>query len=573
MIIHDSFTFWNDMWRPFTSLSNNSSSNTPITKTNVTECHPNLFLLNSTSREVYPIIEYDICPDTYVSFSIMLIFVILYCLLMLIVTIGLIWKRHSGHVMARNLGHLFTSMISGFLFMFVFCMRIIIGRKIFPCALYSLCFFVSGPVVTMPTTCRCLKMFFEFRLNLLKTKIFGDSQEQQIAVQMNNMKDNHPSNMHVEEGGILNKNHSYTSEGHQVSNATAPTTTSFSSGSVPSSTASSFSNLFKSTSTGQGADLVDEDLLPMKKFATPLELRILKFYQFMVSYKFVVVAFSAVFLFQTMLWLIVGGADEIVYAVRGERSLVSSGFFEFRHGCIVTYSVLVIILVEAIVYIAFEVIALILCFISDRDTWNIKKETLVAVICQIIAILGFVIAGYIPIVATLTDYYVPYLLSVVGFLAVDLVICALLPVFYEIRREWLLERKDTTLSDSSVETVLKNKKSYKIMLDFARRSYCPEAVLCWSDIQRFKKTSNKEKRREMGQFIVNTYVTISSPMEINIPNIARTHQTLKELLQASSQDVSVDMFQQIEIFCIQDLNEVLQRLSASNKMIASMIEC
>ncbi|KAF0981189.1 hypothetical protein FDP41_012977 [Naegleria fowleri] len=544
------------------TLDNNSSSSySPITKTNVTECHPDLFLLNSTSRELFPIIEYDICPDTYVSFSIMLVFVILYGVMIAVAGVGLIWKRHSGHIMARNLGHLFTIMISGFLFVFMFCIRIVIGRKIFPCAVYSLCFFVSGPVVTMPTTCRCLKLFFEYRLNLFKMKLFGDEssfkvQQSFVATSMNLSTKETQEGGEKELGAISNKN-------HQVSDVTKID-------SSQSTSSSSISNLFKSTSAGQCSDLVDEDLLPMKKLATPRELRILKFFQFMVSYKFVAVAFIAIFLLQIAIWLIVGSADEIVYAVKGERSLVASGFFEFRHGCIVTYSVLIIILVEAIVHISLEVVALILCFISDRDTWNIKKETLVAVICQIFAITGFVVAGYIPIVATLTDYFVPYLLSLVGYIALDVIICVLLPIFYAIRAEYLLERKDMTLSDSSVEIVLKHKKAYPIMLDFARRSYCPEAVLCWSDIQRFKKTVNKEKRKEMAQFIIDTYVTISSPLEINIPNIAKTHQELNEKLKANQ--VVVDMFQQIEIFCIQDLNEVLHRLSASNKFIASLIE-
>ncbi|EFC42641.1 predicted protein [Naegleria gruberi] len=304
-------------------------------------------------------------------------------------------------------------------------------------------------------------------------------------------------------------------------------------------------------------------------------LRVLKFYQFMVSHKFIIATYIGVFIIQTAIWAIVGGIDEILYSLNTDlqnrkRFFVSPGFFEFKIGCSLTSGILIVILIESVFYIAAEVITLIMCIRSDRDTWSIKKETLIYVIVQSIGISLFVISSFIDIMSILVDYFVPYALFMFGALALETIICVLLPVCYAIRKDFHSTHHNP--QDSTLESILKNKKGFKTILDFARRSYCPEAVLCWSDIQRFKDCKKREKKLEIAKYIIEHYLTPSSYLELNMPQLANVKEELSLMVMGSASTVSNDVFDMIENHCLQDLADLQHRLVSSDKFIASMVQ-
>jgi len=210
-----------------------------------------------------------------------------------------------------------------------------------------------------------------------------------------------------------------------------------------------------------------------KSYVSLKDKRLFKFYQFMVSYKFVLIAFVSVFLFQAILWVIFGGIEAGIFSSEGstgKRLFVGPGFFDFTSGCIMSTNVLIIILSEAIVYIAIEIFSLILCVKSDRDTWNIKKETLVYVVVQIIVVIAFVVSGMLQIVSSLIDYLFPYLIFLLIGLSMEVIICVILPICYELRREWK-GKKVENVKETTTEYLLNNKKAFKVMLDFARRRF------------------------------------------------------------------------------------------------------
>jgi len=147
--------FPNTMYSLF-SLYSNSSSNSSSNST--VQCSK--FLLEtSLSRETNGTYQYGLCPDTYVSFALCLAFLLIYMTTVGLSGLGVIWKRKSGHIQARNPVYLFFTLGAGFVFIVGMTLRIIIGRKvcrisfcitnssakIYPCGLLTIFFFTLPP--------------------------------------------------------------------------------------------------------------------------------------------------------------------------------------------------------------------------------------------------------------------------------------------------------------------------------------------------------------------------------------------------------------------------------------------
>ncbi|EFC37640.1 regulator of G protein signaling domain [Naegleria gruberi] len=460
--------------------------------------------------------------------------------------------------------------VAGLFFVAIFCLRIIIGRKQFPCSLYSWCFFVTGPVICLPTICRCLKLYFMYKFNLQKTKLYGHLDEQ------SNVDEKElPSTIRMPHQELFHSSISTTSSSPK---SATPVDT-------PLDTPTS---LQSSTSTNEVVFIDAKESISNREIEIPMkELRKMKFFQFMGSHSFVILVYLGVFVFQTILWAIVGGIDEIVYTINkktdpsAKRALIPAGFFESGYGCIMTSSILGIILTEAIIYIAMEVFTLILCIRSDRDTWNIKKESLIYVVIQSIGMGAFIVAGFIPIVGSLIDYYVPYLLFMCTALSLETVVCVLLPVCYELNQELKIawnNLKSVSVEESKkevisgAELVLKNRKTFNILLDFARRSYCPEPVLCWQDIQRYKSPQQVKNRKEIAKFIIDNYISLNSPLELNMASIEKARSDLMiEIEKCGDENLPSTLFDGLELHCIQDLSDVMHRLTQANSDISRFL--
>ncbi|KAG2383303.1 hypothetical protein C9374_004640 [Naegleria lovaniensis] len=565
-----SFPSYKGSWSFFSVFStiNNDTLNSTAS------CHPFLFT-TGLSRESTPTIENSICPDTYVSFTITLLFLIYYLLLLIITSLGIIWKRNSKHIQARNLTHMFLTLASSFFFITIFCLRIIIGRKSFPCGLYSWCFCLA-PLATLPTTCRSLLLYFSYKLNLIKMKL-GMKRKSMIQFQ-EELNGEVGRRIIVEDGNSNSDNHS-----------SVPSNTTLQS--IPSTSTEdpSLSSQFK------------EEVTPDTSCVsiTESEKRLIKIYQFLTSYKLIVLIYITSLIFSTCLWLLMGGIEEGIYISQNrtkKKIFTFAGFLEFQIGCTLTTNCLILILSLAVVYCIFEAVAVILSIRADRDTWHIKKENFIVLLVEVLGLALFIILGLIPQVQNLVDFLIPYGLFLFFSFSVESIISVLMPVIYEIKNDWMQARRNKQnfensnkeevnvddKKESHVEQLLQNPKTFKMVLDHARRSYCPEAVLCYHEIQRYKKAKKWSERKKMAMYLIDTFLTVGAPLEINISLLEKRKLDLLQRMetifssndsdsrsndssnehQQQQQVIQSDrfLFHEIELHCIHDLTDLMSRL-------------
>lgn len=314
------------------------------------------------------------------------------------------------------------------------------------------------------------------------------------------------------------------------------------------------------------------------------EKRLIKIYQFLTSYKFVVLIYIISLIFSTCLWLLMGGIEEGIYVSQHgtkPKIFTFAGFLEFKLGCTLTTNCLILILSLAMVYCLFEAIAIILSIRADRDTWQIKKENFVVLIVEVIGLACFIILGLVPQVQSLIDFLVPYGLILFFSFSVESIISVLMPAIYEIRNDWLKDWKrqkhEDEHVDSYVEQLLKTPKTFKILLDHARRSYCPEGVLCYHEIQRYKKTKKEMTRKKIAMYIIETFLTLGAPLEINISLLEQRREALLKQIDVmfsksnnsvDFNDISqVELFHDIEIHCVNDLTDLMGRLKDAKEFI------
>ena len=227
------------------------------------------------------------------------------------------------------------------------------------------------------------------------------------------------------------------------------------------------------------------DILQLKS-----EIRRFKYYQFMIGYKFVIIIYLIALILQIGLWLILGGVEEAIYQANPVKTsrifLLEGGMLVFDRGCSMSTTTVYIIGGVSIVYIIFEILALILCIRSDRDTYGIKRESLLLIIFQVICVVAFVICGLLDLVVMLTDYFIPYGYAVILYSFLDIIVSVVLPVCYSIRKDYQEKKGSKKEQETELTVILKNKKLFARFLEFSRRSFAPESVLCYRDIQHFK---------------------------------------------------------------------------------------
>ncbi|KAG2392507.1 hypothetical protein C9374_011232 [Naegleria lovaniensis] len=694
----------------FNEFLQNISSNISNSTINATRCHSSL-LNTSWSREANGRVDYGLCPDTFISFALCLVFLLAYVTTIVMSGVGVIWKRKSGHVSARNPIYMFFTLIAGFVFIAGMLLRIIIGRKIYPCGLLTICFFTFPPAVSLPTIFRLMRGFFMYKINLLKTKLFESpntngnatasrrmsaSREEfnkqfELAQQQsgfNNSSVHHnstiPSAMFGNEdstqrvatalGGTTHSSMGHehdeisnvvditlptdimmftsnvndkapTSEGASSSDHHEPTLTDSSTRSdnstkegkkrhsvahrsVASSSSSSHPilnphlSLNSSNTTGGNGAMVGFILNPTTTTTTSSsmmmmgimnngdydeydtemimedsesavdvstwnmsdykdmsemrsELRKLKIFNFLVSYKFICVVYALAFLFGIVLWLVAGGIEEALYNSSTDPNkkrifLLDGGILVFDRGCGMSTNTILIIGLESIAYIIVEAVFLVITFFVDRDTWGIKKETIALIAIQVTSAVLFIILGTLDVIQTLIDYYVPYGFVLWGYMFLEIIVAVTLPVLYAIRRDYKESRRLLDSKESGLEKVLKNKKTFAVMLDFARRSFAPESVQCWRDIQRFKKTK-RSNRKKAAMHILNAYLTLGAPLELNMSRIEEKRKELLCIIE-KEEKISPNLFVMIQDHCLNDMADLFERLRNSNKEIAEIVK-
>ncbi|KAG2378199.1 hypothetical protein C9374_008342 [Naegleria lovaniensis] len=74
----------------------------------------------------------------------------------------------------------------------------------------------------------------------------------------------------------------------------------------------------------------------------------------------------------------------------------------------------------------------------------------------------------------------------------------------------------------------------------------------------------------MALHIVKTYLSDSSPLELNMPKVTQRGQEILQAMEEHENDSHV--FDSIREHCLMDMKDVFERLKSSNKEISKLIE-
>ncbi|EFC48243.1 predicted protein [Naegleria gruberi] len=494
--------------------------------------------------------------------------------------------------MARDPTSLYMTLCAGFVFVVGLTLRIIIGRKIFPCGIITFSFFTLPPAVMLPTVFRMLRIYLMYKINLLKMKLFDVSAKDSTvgATSVTNPNGIVPINQLKEQTEVeLKKSDSKIfgledmagrqEQIHKVVNNFDPNNYEDIGLDPP--------NWDDSTTDGDSESQADVSTWNMSEFKevsdVKKQVKQLAILNFFISKKFILSTYAIAFLVGVIIWVVLGIVEEVTYNASTDPNkkrlfLFDGGLFVFERGCGLTTTTVLIVGVHALVYIFLELVFLILAVMADRDTWGIKRETLLLIIVQVGAAIIFIVVGMLDITEKLLDYLVPTGLALWIYELIEIIMCVGMPAMYAFisdRKSKLSQSNNDTerkqaVKETGIEKVLKNKKTYQILLDFARRSYCTESVLCWRDIQRFKK-ARKANRKKAATHILKAYLTAGAPLELNISKIEERRSEIEKLIEENP-NISHNLFALIQDHCLNDMTDLFERLKSSNKQIGDIVK-
>ncbi|EFC39613.1 hypothetical protein NAEGRDRAFT_81263 [Naegleria gruberi] len=595
-------------------------------KPNNTLCNDVLFEMGSLSMEADPQVTNGICPDTiFVPLSSGLVMLV-HMSLLLISSVLLFYKRKHGYITSRGIWYLILTMITSFFYVQTGELKFVVGRKIYPCALGSIHMFMLAFAGLLPTIFKCVRIFFLYRLNVETKQVLEGKQtlvqpkieDGTTLVEMASISSptlaSNPSIVSLSEELMKNNNISTSSTATTSTAANTNNVSQLSSPQqeqqpIPTEKPPQESNLlFFGDILLDYQDFLDDNSSNARSSAADTEStyapsvitsgdeyteisykpqKKIQIYKFILSYKFIIGTYIILCLVHLALWLILSGIDQTIKDGSNENSkrllVLNVGPFDFTRGCIIANNVVFIMGAQVAVYMIVELIFLILCFFTDRDTWFMKGETVIIFCFQVVLGIIYLIVSNLNIIKYLTDYFVTYANVTIIYSVIELFVCVTLPCIYAIVEDYKKSKKEkmqTKQELSIVEIFLRNKKTYDILLDYARRSYCQESVQCWKDIQKFKKSSKKNRPR-VGKFIFNTYLLENAPVELNLPadlranSIVTIETALFETNQGTttkSKKISKRLFEEVELHCVMDITDVFERLKSSNKKVRETVD-
>ncbi|KAL9657542.1 hypothetical protein ABK040_000969 [Willaertia magna] len=620
-----------------TSLLTNVNNNSFVNETTEdTLCHP--FLTTNTSswyfvnRDSSPneTVQYYMCKDTIgVPISVGFFYgtIIFFTISSIIL---LLMKRSSKYIKARSPIYLWCTIISTFIFHSAYAFRLIVGRRSYPCAIYSLSLFITSPFIFLPSFFRFFRAWLLYEINHIKTRVLGekrrvnamqeldymmelnnvpmtprngndsvesnnnDSQQQvgfsevptiviaehKHSVMTNDSENNTETNNEVNNDSEKENKNSIGEENNNNNNSklneNEATTSSFS---ATTPRANAVNHLLSPSNTdftfetfSDTASVVDFNIHFQK------DIKKLKIFEFFASHKFIITIFLISAGFHFCLWAIFGGIEELVFKSKNDPNafrifIYDGGMFEFRRGCGMTTNFVIIIGIQGLFYLSLEVIAAVLLAIrADGDTWFIRKEAFIAAIVEIIFVLAFVISGQLHIINKLVDYILPNGLAFLIGTNFEILITTFIPLCYSVyydRREKLIRE---AASKTKLERLLYNKKTFIIFLEFARKSFCPESVLCWEDVQKYRRLK-KSKRRIYARYILEKYLkTGESPLELNISTNVARYQEMDSKIKDLNKEMERGAFDYLELHCLRDMTDIYSRLLNDNEEISNLVK-
>ncbi|KAG2381802.1 hypothetical protein C9374_006186 [Naegleria lovaniensis] len=637
-----------------TTVDNHSSSSSPnSTNINQTDiyggCNPILFQLGNFSRDG-PNVVNSICPDTWLVFSFSMTFMTCYVMVLILCSLGLFYKRNGGHLKSRGIVNIIMTLIADSAFIILICLRFIIGRRVYPCGLYIISYFVLPPAILLPSILRLWRLIFMNRLNALKTcmihheKHVSIQKQQPSSFNMNVMNNkNSSSSVPIQNDVVMELKE--TSPRSTTNHCNHGVNNSSSSNHLSSSNHHSSSN---HNNEGTCVKTLENDTTLKSEVTTmwwnnvefsSSQQQKHKLYTLFVSNRFIICVYFVCFLFHILLYIFFGAIEEGMYqSLQGGGGGMNSsnnnnsgrfmmgsngGLFIYDRGCVLTNQIIILVACESLFYIIISIILLIICFRIQKDTWFIKRESLILVAIQFSAIILFAICGFVPVFTKITDFFIPYGFVLMSYSFSEVVLCILMPVIYQMKLDskngtgahTTLEphtsfhgtmtshsRKNAIRTD--LERFLDNRKTFELLLDFAKRSYCPESVLCYKDIERFK--SSLKHRKSISLHILKTYLKPNSPLELNVPKISQIHdEIMRSIVDASTlqntmvpsvsstmliphtattlssssspttttpTNIPPNLFDHIQLHCLHNMTDVFERLKSQSKQARKILQ-
>ncbi|KAG2386701.1 hypothetical protein C9374_002445 [Naegleria lovaniensis] len=545
------------------STINNNNNSTTSSLNDTLVCHP-ILLANGNKSEV------GLCDDEVSAIVIAAIVLAAHILLLLISLSGFIYKliqlkklsttNHSNQrlekvnflTVARNPALMILGALAGFIYNVVISGRILIGRKIYPCFIFSLIYYLCVPTLASTIILRFIRLIVLSWLNNVKVRIakremilpnviFKNKDIPMIEVTSSSNEATQPS-----DGQSTSENNKGMNVSASYQSIASHSEVSLSSASTSALVPPVKENLTTDSNTQNQATTIaihhehdDEEEIILKKdtFLESFEKgRLLELLKFLVSSKFIYLVYGVVCFIHISIYLIIGGVDYYNFTngiknSNKRQAFVIDTFLFSPSGCGTGSYNTTLFITYLGVYAAIGVVFAIIALFMKKDIWFVKMEIIFTMVNWIFFALLYGIPSLFTQVTTLVDYYVPVANTIEIACMVDTFISITLPVFVYQKIDKKKNESSSNLpmepsasnsqqpADHSnhIRKILTNEKWNSLFLQFSEKCFASEDILMWHAVEQYKKVTSDKLRIELFLKICDTYLRIGAPLELNIP--------------------------------------------------------
>ncbi|EFC43221.1 predicted protein [Naegleria gruberi] len=409
----------------FETLSNDSitiNNNNTYNKYNDSAvCHPLLLALGNRS-------EKGLCDDMTSSTVISAIVLFLHTMLVLVSVGGLVYKLRKLHVLkkkqkqvvnylqvARNPLLMVIGALIGWSYTFMLMGRVLIGRKVYPCFIFSLIYFIAIPALSNTIIMRCIRLLILTKLNELKVRIGRRQYYLHATTSSDNMKSMIEENTNISQNQVEKELETVTSlDSLSISNSSLAgnqNSTNLSALTVgrTSGILSQFVIEPKDSNADDDENNVEEEMIFRKE--TLLESfergKLLSIMRFLVSSKFVLLSYVVVIGFHLSIYFIIAIIDYFNYqndtsvkTNQKRNSFTIDSYLFSPSGCGVGAYNQYIFISYFCFYGLIGILLSIIAFFAKRDVWNIKIEVVIINLFWAAIVLAFSIPSLFTIITT-----------------------------------------------------------------------------------------------------------------------------------------------------------------------------
>ncbi len=352
--------------------------------------------------------------------------------------------------------------------------RFMVGRWKYPCFLYSIMFSVVIPFAFLPGVLRTFRLIYIVKLNSLKKFVA-------------NIKSG--ANGNHDDGDDLKKAGNNGDRGNNRQNTQ------------------------NSSTAGSGHST------SLSVFKSRQQQRTFKLWKFWVSNKFIVLCFLVSVIVHLGIWGILAGtsADPALY-------------FSFRQSCHMSSIDSYVIVGQALFYIGINLLLLLFAIVRRvEDTWAIRLESVLVLIQWVFFFVIFVlIAALFWYFYIQAERYWPYGYFLIMACFIDILASAWIPLIRSFfipqhkqtsrLQQFLQVQSTSTANVDQLKVVLEDEQFKRSFREFCERSFCPEMLLFWDEAKQYEQLREDHERRVAAKNIVERYLRLDAPLELNLPN-------------------------------------------------------